>query len=63
MNMTMVDLSECDTSLDIGEEVVLIGTQGTQTISLEELAESINTIPYEVCTRIQGASYRVKVSD
>jgi alanine racemase len=35
-----------------GDEVVLIGTQGSEIITAEELAELSNTIPYEVVCNI-----------
>lgn len=51
MNMIMVDVSHIpDVTLE--DEVVLIGTQGKETITAEELAELSQTINYEVTTRI-----------
>lgn len=51
MNMFMVDVSEI-ANLKLEEEVVLIGKQGKNEITTEELAEKIGTINYEVVTRI-----------
>jgi alanine racemase len=39
---------EVDESVKIGDEVVIIGTQGSESISAEEIAAKIDTIPYEV---------------
>jgi alanine racemase len=50
MNMTMLDVT--DVGADLDEEVVLIGRQGNAEIRVEELAEKIGTIPYEVVARI-----------
>jgi alanine racemase len=50
MNMTMLDVT--DIGADIDDEVVLIGRQGDAEIRVEELAEKIGTIPYEVVARI-----------
>jgi alanine racemase len=50
MNMTMVDVTDAGAQVD--EEVVLIGRQGNAEIRVEELAEKIGTISYEVVTRI-----------
>jgi len=50
MNMTMLDVT--DTGAEIDEEVVLLGRQGNAEIRVEELAERIGTIPYEVVSRI-----------
>jgi alanine racemase len=50
MNMTMLDVTDIGAELD--DEVVLIGRQGDAEIRVEELAEKIGTIPYEVVARI-----------
>lgn len=46
MDQFMVDLGQ-DTAY-VGDEVVLIGTQGQQTITLQEIAERCDTITYEI---------------
>ena len=51
MNMFVIDVSNVGT-LSLEEEVVLLGTQGTETITPEEIAEKIKTINYEVVARI-----------
>jgi alanine racemase len=38
--------------VEVGDEVVLIGSQGAERISPEELAAIIGTIGYEVVTAI-----------
>jgi alanine racemase len=50
MNMTMLDVTDIGAELD--DEVVLIGRQGNGEIRVEELAEKIGTISYEVVARI-----------
>ena len=45
MDQLMVEVDE---SVKIGDEVVIIGTQGSESISAEEIATKIDTIPYEV---------------
>jgi alanine racemase len=47
MNLIMIRI---DTSLrlEIGEEVVLMGSQGPETITPDELAQKSGTIPYEI---------------
>ena len=50
MNMTMLDVTDVGAELD--DEVVLLGRQGEAEIRVEELAEKIGTIPYEVVSRI-----------
>ena len=51
MNMMMVDATEIP-RVKRGEEVVLLGKQGGEEITVEELAQKINSINYEVVTRI-----------
>lgn len=46
MDQIMVDVA--DTPVNIGDEVVLIGSQGKNTITVEELASLYGTIPYEI---------------
>jgi alanine racemase len=50
MNMTMLDVTDVGANLD--DEVVLLGRQGNAEIRVEELAEKIGSIPYEVVARI-----------
>lgn len=51
MDMTMVDLTDCEEAR-IGSDVVLMGRQGDQTISADELAEWAGTIAYEIVCRV-----------
>jgi alanine racemase len=50
MDQVMVDCG--DTDVEPGDEVVLLGTQGDETVSAEELANHVGTIGYEIVTRI-----------
>jgi len=43
------------------DEVVLVGTQGDQTISAQDHADATDTIPWEVFTRIGARVARVEV--
>jgi alanine racemase len=46
-------VADCgDEPVEPGDEVVLLGRQGDETVSAEELAELAGTIPYEIVTRI-----------
>jgi len=51
MNMFVVDLSHVP-DVVLEDEVVLLGKQGSEEITAEEVAEKIGTINYEVTTRI-----------
>jgi alanine racemase len=57
MNMTMLDVT--DVGADLDDEVVLCGRQGDAEIRVEELAEKIGSIPYEVVARINPLIPRV----
>lgn len=46
MDMTLVDVG--DSKIEVGEEAVLIGTQGMETISADELARLDDTVSYEI---------------
>jgi alanine racemase len=50
MDQLLVDCGA--TSVFVGDEVVLIGTQGDETITADEIAERIGTIGYEVVCAI-----------
>lgn len=47
MDQAMVDLGPGSTAVS-GDPVVLIGTQGDETITAHEVAEPLGTIPYEI---------------
>jgi alanine racemase len=60
MNMIMADVSHIE-GVSVGDEVVLIGTQGGETVTADDLAELTHTINYEVVTRIQRDIPRIIV--
>ncbi|MDP2157694.1 MAG: alanine racemase [Nitrospirota bacterium] len=49
MDMTMLDVTDVPTVSE-GDEVVILGRQGAEMITATELAQRINTIPYEILT-------------
>jgi alanine racemase len=51
MNLTMVDVTDIP-GVQQQDEVVLIGEQGDETISVDLLASLIGTINYEVVARL-----------
>jgi alanine racemase len=61
MNMTMVDVTDIPEAR-AGDEAVLLGRQGLETISAEEIAALLDTINYEVVTRIGQSVPRVLVA-
>ncbi|MDD4188485.1 MAG: alanine racemase [Eubacteriales bacterium] len=52
MDQTMVDVTDLKSGAAVGDEVVLIGTQGGKAISAEDVAEWAETINYEVVSLI-----------
>ncbi len=60
MNMFVVDVTDVP-NVAIEDEVVIIGTQGKEKITPEEIAEIINTINYEITTRVSPLLPRVIV--
>jgi alanine racemase len=60
MDQIMVDVSACP-EVDSGEEVVLLGRQGAQQITVNEMAKWAGTIPWEIFTGFGGRVVRVVV--
>lgn len=60
MNVTMVDATHIP-GVAIGDEVVLIGRQGRESLSIDEMAEKAGTINYEVPTHIRESLPRIIV--
>jgi alanine racemase len=57
MDMTMIDVTGMDVAT--GDEVVIIGSQGSGAIDVREMAASIGTIPYELLCRVGTRIERV----
>lgn len=60
MNMFVVNVSHLP-DVRLEDEVVILGQQGKEEITAEELAKKINTINYEITTRISSLLPRVIV--
>ena len=58
MDQAVLDVTEID-CVEHGDEVVILGSQESETISAIELAEATGTIPWEVFTRIGPRVRRV----
>ena len=48
MDQCMIDVTDIEGEIQTGDEVVLLGKQGSCEITAEELADHIGTIPYEI---------------
>ena len=60
MNMIMVDVSHIP-NVKLEDEAVLLGKQGKEEITADELAQKIGTINYEVVTRINPLIPRIVI--
>ena len=58
MDQSMVNLGP-ETSVQVGDEVVLIGRSGDQAITVDEWAQKLGTITYEVTCQINARVERV----
>lgn len=59
MNMLMADVTGVPVVPKPGEEVVIIGNQGNETISVSDIAKAADTTEYEIAARISPALPRV----
>jgi alanine racemase len=46
----------------VGDEVVIIGRQGTEVVTVDELADKLGTINYEIVTSIARRVPRIAVA-
>ena len=60
MDQTVLDVTEIS-AVEAGDEVVILGTQGSETVSAFDHAEATGTIPWEVFTRINARVQRIEV--
>ncbi len=61
MDLCMVDVG--DEPVEIGQEVVLIGSQGSESITADEISEHLGTINYEVTCMISDRVPRRYLND
>jgi len=63
MDQCMVDISDIEEEVHVGDEVVIFGTQNGETVSIEELAGQIGTINYELVSIIGKRIPRAYIKD
>lgn len=56
MDQTMIDCGDLD--VDVGEPVVLLGAQGDERITANEMGEQLSTIGYEIVCGLAGRLHR-----
>jgi alanine racemase len=60
MDQAVVDVTGIP-GVEVGDEVVILGSQGGETITAFDLAEATGTIPWEIFTRIGARVSRIAV--
>lgn len=58
MDQCFVDVTDIK-DISVGDEVVIYGSQGQETISIESIAKQLNTIPYEVTCAVSKRVPRI----
>jgi alanine racemase len=58
MDLTTIDVSALE-GARVGDEVVVLGSQGDERMDAEEIAEAAGTIPYEILTNVSRRVPRV----
>ena len=61
MDQCMVDVSALRGRVKLGDEVVIAGRQGAEEVTVDELAEKLGTINYEIVTNIAGRVPRIAI--
>ncbi|MFT5701661.1 MAG: alanine racemase [Desulforhopalus sp.] len=59
MDQCMIDVTPLRGKVAMGDEVVIIGTQGSETITVDDVAKRQNTINYEIVTAISRRVPRI----
>ena len=62
MDQSLIDVTLLCDKIVLGDEVVIIGRQDTETISADELANKLDTINYEIVTKIAERVPRIVIS-
>ena len=63
MDQCMIDVTDLENEVRVGDEVILIGTQGNNTISADSIAKDLGTINYEVVSLIGKRIPRFYISN
>jgi alanine racemase len=59
MDQSLVDVTSLRGKVEVGDEVVIIGRQGNEEVTADEMADKLGTINYEVVTSIANRVPRV----
>ena len=61
MDQSLVDVTALRGRVNVGDEVVIVGRQGQATVTVDELADMLGTINYEVVTAIAKRVPRIAI--
>jgi alanine racemase len=61
MDQSLVDVTALRGRVNVGDEVVIVGQQGQETVTVDELADMLGTINYEVVTAIAKRVPRIAI--
>jgi alanine racemase len=61
MDQSLVDVTALRGEVETGDEVVIIGRQGNEEVTADEMADKLDTINYEVVTCIANRVPRVPI--
>ncbi len=59
MDQAAADITDINSDIRAGEEVVLIGTSGSESITAEQVADKLQTSPYEVVVNLSSRVTRI----
>lgn len=62
MDLSLLDVGHIP-EICVGDEVVIFGSQGKERISVEEIAQTLNTIHYEVVTSLASRVERIFIKE
>jgi alanine racemase len=60
MDLTLLDVGSIE-NVQMGDEVVIFGQQGNETLTVDEMASALNTISYEIVSTITARVPRVYI--
>src|SRR6266446_2915698 len=61
MDQSLVDVTSLRGRVNVGDEVVIVGSQGQATVTVDELAEKLDTIHYEIVAMLAKRVPRIAV--
>ena len=63
MDQCMIDVSDIDETINVGDEVILLGEQNELVFNADNMAEALGTINYEILCMIKQRIPRIYIKD